>query len=88
MNYPCKCCGFVTLPEPSPGSLEICHVCFWQDDMVGFNHPDEVWGPNAVSLTEARGNFRRCGASEERFVAHVREPLSEEVPPDAGIREP
>lgn len=81
MGFPCMCCGHLTLPEQSPGSLEICDVCFWQDDMLGFNHPDEVWGPNAVSLNEARESFRRCGASEEKFVAVVRKPLPEELPP-------
>lgn len=80
MAFPCKCCGYLTLPEPSPGSLEICGVCFWQDDAVGFHQPDEVWGPNAVCLHEARQTFLRCGASEERFVAYVRKPLPKEVP--------
>jgi hypothetical protein len=82
-RYPCMCCGFLTLPEPSPGSFEICHVCYWQDDKVGFLDAGSAHGPNAVSLTEARRNFRSLRASEPRFVDKVRPPLSEEMPPEA-----
>ena len=85
-RYRCSCCGFFTLPDPSPGSLEICSVCFWQDDMVGFTEPCTAVGPNKVSLQEARTNFERFGATERRLVAYAREALPEEFPPggDAG----
>lgn len=87
-RYPCPCCGFVTLPEPSPGSLEICHVCLWQDDMVGFNDPRSAVGPNAVSLDEARLNYREFGACERRFIKSVRPPSPDEIPPGGLGREP
>jgi hypothetical protein len=77
-RYQCPCCGFMTLPEPSPGSLEICHVCMWQDDMVGFNDPRAVVGPNAVSLEEARRNFQAFGACERYFIKSVRPPRPDE----------
>ena len=77
-RYRCSCCGFFTLPDPSPGSLEICEVCYWQDDMVGSSEPTKSVGPNAVSLNEARENFVKYGASEPRFVNHVRGPRAEE----------
>ncbi len=80
-RYPCPCCDFWTLPEQSPGSLEICHVCFWQDDMVGFNQPDAAVGPNSVSLEVARKNYARYGACEQDFVSSVRKPRPEEYPP-------
>ena len=83
-RYRCPCCAYLTLPEPSPGSLEICHVCFWQDDMVGFNRPNVAVGANAVGLEQARHNYRAFGACERRFVPDVRKPRPEEVPPDAG----
>ena len=82
-TYECKCCGHYTLPEPSPGSLEICHVCFWQDDSVGFLHPDRAVGANAVSLVEARRNYTALGASERRFLPVVRRPHHEEKRCDA-----
>jgi hypothetical protein len=80
VRYKCPCCGFLTLPEPSPGSLEICHVCRWQDDIVGFNEPDNAVGPNAVSLSEARANYRKTGVSDPARAARARPPRSDEIP--------
>ena len=80
VRYPCPCCGYRTLPGPSPTD-EICPVCFWQDDFVD-NHDTDVLGPNKVTLSEARANFARLGASEQRFVVEVRPPRPEEGPPE------
>jgi Cysteine-rich CPCC len=77
--FPCPCCGYETLPGPSPTD-EICEVCLWQDDFVD-NHDTHVLGPNSVTLSEARVNFVRCGASEQRWVEEVREPRPDEGPP-------
>lgn len=62
--YPCPCCASLTLGER--GGYEICPVCFWEDDGQDDPHADEVWGgPNGrLSLTSARENYRRIGASE------------------------
>jgi Cysteine-rich CPCC len=78
--FPCPCCGYRTLPGPSP-SDEICSVCFWQDDFVD-NRDTDVLGPNRVTLSEARANFERFGASEERLLQHVRPPRPDEGPPE------
>ena len=80
-RFPCMCCGYFTLPEPSQGSFEICHVCYWQDDKVGFLDAENAHGPNAVSLTQARKNLRSLRAVEPRFVNEVRPPKSDEMPP-------
>ena len=33
MNYPCPCCGFLTLPVPREEAIAyICPVCFWEND--------------------------------------------------------
>ena len=87
MAFPCPCCGFRTLPGRSP-SDEICPVCFWQDDFVD-NQDTDVLGPNRVTLSVARSNFARFGASEERLLGYVREPLPSEGPPEpwTGARE-
>jgi hypothetical protein len=76
----CPCCGFLTLG--SEGNFEICDVCFWEDDLSQSLDPDSPIGANAVSLREARENFRRTGASEEQFRFNVRHPRPDEKPPN------
>jgi hypothetical protein len=78
--YKCACCGFLTLSESPPGSYEICPVCFWEDDGVQFDDPDYAGGANHVSLNQARRNFAKIGAAEDRNVRWVRKPLPEEIP--------
>lgn len=70
----CPCCGYRTLT--APGTSEICPVCFWEDDGQGDSDAEVVrGGPNGdLSLSEARENFRRFGASDPRSVASVRKP--------------
>lgn len=78
---PCPVCGHLTLSEPAgSGSYDICPVCFWEDDPVQFSRPDQAGGANRVSLNEARSNYIKIGASDERAREHVRAPLPEEIP--------
>ena len=79
-RYPCPCCGYLTLPEPPPGTYEICKVCFWEDDGVQFNDPDYEGGANEVSLRQAGDNYREFVVSQLRFRANVRPPRSDEQP--------
>jgi hypothetical protein len=76
----CPCCGCNTLGER--GVYEICPVCYWEDDGQDEQNADEVWGgPNgALSLTEARANYRAFGASSERRKKFVRAPRPDELP--------
>src|SRR5262245_55462925 len=76
----CPCCGYKTLGER--GKYEICPVCFWEDDGQDEQIADEVWGgPNgALSLTQARANYRAFGASSERGKQFVRPPQPDELP--------
>src|SRR5262249_40667658 len=78
--YACPCCGYVTLR--TRGGFDICGVCFWEGDGQADHDAGRVrGGPNgALSLTEARANFARIGASDERSLPHVREPRPEERP--------
>ncbi|MDW6061817.1 CPCC family cysteine-rich protein [Streptomyces sp. FXJ1.4098] len=78
--YACPCCGFLTLSRR--GYYEICPVCYWEDDGQDNHDADEArGGPNrGLSLTEARSNFAAMGASDERRLPHVRNPLPEERP--------
>jgi hypothetical protein len=84
--YRCPCCGYQTLPER--GEYDICPVCFWEDDGQDDADADTVrGGPNGrLSLTQARANFGKFGACEQRFVGNVRLPHDEERPPDPTIR--
>ncbi|MEV6005643.1 CPCC family cysteine-rich protein [Streptomyces sp. NPDC051976] len=79
--YKCPCCSYITLTQRS--YHEICPVCYWEDDGQDDHDADEVrGGPNrGLSLTEARRNFARLGASDERRMEFVRDPLPEEYPP-------
>jgi hypothetical protein len=85
--YACPCCGYLTLDER--GMYEICPVCFWEDDGQDDHDADRVrGGPNrGLSLSMARDNFARIGASEPRRLPLVRAPRSDEHPPD-GHGEP
>ena len=78
--YGCPCCGYITLDER--GGHEICPVCFWNDDGQDDHDADRVrGGPNRkLSLTQARRNFAKFGASDQRRLQFVRPPTDEEHP--------
>ena len=78
-KYRCPCCGYKTLDLPPPNTFDICDVCFWEDDGVQFRRPDYRGGANDVSLNEARANFRKFGAKEERFIGKTRKPYEDEL---------
>ena len=75
----CPCCKFKTLGER--GGFEICPVCFWEDDGQDDHDAAEIrGGPNGrLSLAQARLNFCRFGACDERSIEHVRPPLPDEI---------
>jgi hypothetical protein len=79
VSYRCPCCGCRTLAER--GGFEICAVCFWEDDGQDESDADTVrGGPNgALSLTQARRNFREFGACDCKSLEHVRKPKPEEL---------
>lgn len=78
VRYKCPCCDYKTLE--SRGGYDICPVCFWEDD--GQDDADantnRFFGPNHISLTLARKNYRQFGACEKRVLKYVRPPLPEE----------
>lgn len=78
-KHQCPCCGYRTLDERA--AYDICKVCFWEDDGQGDADADVVrGGPNKdLSLTAARENYKRIGAADERWLAHVRPPTAEEA---------
>jgi methionyl-tRNA synthetase len=74
-KFACPCCGFLTLDRR--GYYEVCPVCYWEDDLSSQNERSSA---NKLSLLEARQNFLRLGACEERLKEYVRAPLPEEQP--------
>jgi hypothetical protein len=78
-QFRCPCCRYLTLMER--GAYETCHVCWWEDDGQDDPHADERWGgPNgSLTLSEARGNFRKLGAKEGRLTPHARPPTPDEL---------
>ncbi len=78
-QFRCPCCRYLTLMGRA--AYEICHVCWWEDDGQDDPHADEHrGGPNgSLTLSEARENFRKLGAVEERLVSHARPPMPDEL---------
>ncbi|MFH8738427.1 CPCC family cysteine-rich protein [Streptomyces sp. NPDC017964] len=70
---PCPCCGHLVLDE-TPGSYEICPICFWEDDGVQFRCPTMTGGANRVSLIEAQQNYQEFGACDHHGRQHARPP--------------
>lgn len=56
--YPCPCCGYLVFDEP-PGSLDVCPICWWEDDPIQLADPYCVDGANDCSLDEAQRRFFR-----------------------------
>jgi hypothetical protein len=76
-RFTCPCCGHRTLSD-SPGSYEICAVCFWEDDGVQLLNPGFRGGANEGSLIECQDNYARFGASDARSIHSVRPPRDDE----------
>src|SRR5882724_10609169 len=78
VHYRCPCCHYKTLGER--GGYDICPVCFWEDDGQDNDDAatDRVFGPNQISLKQARENFRRFGACNKQSIQRVRLPLPAE----------
>ena len=70
----CPCCDYNTFEGKERLVYSICPICFWEDDPIAFNEPDTVEGPNWVSLTQARKNFKAFGACERDMKRNTRKP--------------
>ncbi len=77
-RFACPCCGMFTLEQEPPGTNSLCPVCHWEDDAVQYDDPSFEFGANAVSLQQARDNYRTLGASSPEWRESVRPPTQEE----------
>ncbi len=60
--------------------MELCPVCWWEDDGQDSEDASEVRSTlnGELSLSQARQNYQLCGAAHPRFVRFVRPVLPEE----------
>jgi hypothetical protein len=77
-KYQCPCCEYYTLHEEADNTFQVCSVCYWEDDGVQLHNPAYEGGANMVSLNQAKNNYKKYGAVEERFKEYVRPPLEDE----------
>jgi hypothetical protein len=82
MKYKCPCCGYYTFSHKLDGEFDKCPVCYWIDDPIQMEDPDYHGGANISSLNQARVNYKKYGAVEERLISCVRKPRRGEL---AGI---
>lgn len=77
-RYLCPCCGYRTLDTPS--ALQLCPVCWWEDDGQENEDASEVrlTVNGQLSLSEARTNYMQFGAAHPRFLPYVRKPQTAE----------
>ena len=80
MGFACPCCHYLTRSEVNYGTFEICPICGWEDDNVQAEQPNLKGGANKESLNEARDNYKKLGASAERYIGKVRKPYVDEIP--------
>jgi hypothetical protein len=78
VRYRCPCCGYKTLD--APGALQLCPVCWWEDDGQEDRDASEVrlTVNGQLSLNEARAYFTEFGAAHPRFLPYVRKPQAVE----------
>ena len=67
--HQCPCCDYFSLH--TRGEYDICKVCFWEDDGIDVDEPDEYSGPNHMTLREGRQNFLQVGACHVSSLKHV-----------------
>jgi hypothetical protein len=63
----------------TPGSFDICPICFWEDDIVQLAFPDMTGGANRCSLIEGQRNFVAFGVCERRLKPNVRAPAESDA---------
>ena len=78
VRYRCPCCGYKTLE--TPGALQLCPICWWEDDGQEDEDASEVrlTVNGQLSLNQARTNYTDFGAAHPRFLPYVRKPQSAE----------
>jgi hypothetical protein len=71
-KFPCPACGYLT--SSFPGSFDLCPICWWEDDPVQLQCPDQRGGANGPSLIESQRHFAECSASDPALRDKVQPP--------------
>lgn len=80
-EYPCPCCGYLTIPVPKEEALAfICPVCYWENDVFDPGEDDPSDENGGMTLREGRENFKKYGAVRPDLVRHARPPRPGEIP--------
>jgi hypothetical protein len=76
-RYACRCCGYLTLVQPPPGTNLICPTCCWEDTSP--SDPARHYTSNRVHLLQAQRNFLAFGACEREWLDLVRAPTMDDA---------
>lgn len=74
----CPCCGCLTIDDYEEVIIGICEVGYWQYDETSQSNPLISIEPNKVPLIQAKDNYKKFGAVEERFIPYIRKPREDE----------
>jgi len=72
--YPCPCCGYLVFKE-SPGSYDICPICFWEDSVSELRFATLGGGANTPSLVEAQLNTVKYGVKVPGYKRRIEPPI-------------
>lgn len=75
----CPCCGYITLDPSDRLNYSICPICFWEDDPIAFEDEHFAGGANGISLIQARKNYIKFGACEEKMLSNTRKPTTNDT---------
>ncbi|WP_010249938.1 glycosyltransferase [Acetivibrio cellulolyticus] len=67
----CPCCGYKTIKQEKN---DVCPLCYWQFNKAQQKSPDKSDGANEISLSQAKVNFKKFGASQKKFLFTVSKP--------------
>lgn len=79
-NWPCPCCGFITIPNKGNALAYICPVCLWEIDLFIQRENEASDQNHGLTLDEARKNYRQFGAILPELKKYCREPKDYEYP--------
>jgi hypothetical protein len=70
--YTCPCCGFKNLKNGF-NSLEICIICYWEDDDVSYAFPYMWWWPNNSLVDEQKKALKKVPENIKEYNGFFRD---------------